>query len=174
MDKFDEKLGRGYNKNEICLIVVSPETLFAYWEISKKTQEQAKAALADRKNSLILRLLDNRDLPIFSAGINDFLGSYYLKREYGIMPDSRYCAEIGIQGEYYLKLAGKSNIVITPRNCESNDSSCEFYDPIKEALERERLTKGEKRRSLEFIRKADEQIKKDRKSSDFIHNYFIK
>ena len=71
-------------------------------------------------------------------------------------------------------MTGKSNIVETPPDSISKDPSCEFYDPVREAIEKERLGKEEKRRSLELIRKADEQIKKDRKSRETRQGYFIK
>lgn len=175
MNKKMENLdfSKGYGQNKIVLMTVSPEMLFAYWEISKEKQEEAR----DRKGNLVLRLIDLDAITFNYINIEmcGFLGSYYLNQQHGVRQDRKYSADIGIkQDNNYDLLTPASNVAKTPSDRISNDTSCEFYDPVTEALEKERLGKEEKKRSLELIQRAEEQLKKDKKSSETFHNYFVK
>ncbi len=167
--EFEEKFGRGYNKNKIVLMPQEPETLYAYWEISKNDREKLK------ESELVLRLfnLTDKSVSLINIGKNNFLGNYYIRS--GVKPYNQYIAEIdSLNGDFYPIFPIISNSVKTPRNNESPDTTVEFWDPITEEIERERLKKAERKRALELIRKGESQIKKDRSSSDSFHNYFIK
>lgn len=168
--EFDEKFGNGYDRNRVVLMTADPETIFAYWGICKKDREKLK------ESELVLRLFNLKDksVSLINIGRNNFMGNYYVRGS-EVRPNGRYIAEINaINSNFYPFLPLISNIIETPRNTASGDLTVEFLDPVKEMLEKEKLRQEEGKKALRLIKKAEEQIKKDRESSDFFHNYFIK
>lgn len=159
MNEFEEKLGKGYGQNKIILQVRDPETIHAYWEIGKEQQDEIKKVGEDKESELILRLHDIKNSRIHHIKLdkNNFLGKYYFKAEHGVMPDCKYFVDIGIlKNLFYIGLVPKSNVVKMPsgRPCD-------------------RKNKREKR-TLELIEKIEEQIRKDKESSETRYGYYLK
>jgi hypothetical protein len=169
------ELPEGYGDDELVLMIANPEMIYAYWEVGK---EQKEKILQRRNNesSLILRLYEeSKSLPVTSIrlGNDSFIGSYYLKREHGVEPNKKYRAEIGFSdGNSYSLLVPGANNVTTPRDSISEDTTLEFYDPRKEKVIPCKISKKEEKGIESFLRKTDEQIKKDIKSGSHLPAYY--
>lgn len=131
MDHFfkepDYFLPLGYNDNKIVLLVVDPNNLFAYWEISNTKKQNFINQFGQNSwnNSKLVLKVNNITLNKTEyIEINEYANNWYIKSK---QPNCIYTVEIGklFENNLFISLAS-SNAASTPSNSISNNNFVYF------------------------------------------------
>ncbi len=135
----NEKLPFHYGKTKICLMVIDPYWLHAYWEIAPETIKSIKAKAGERwqKARYILRVHDVKYIDFDGTNANYWFDTEVGKEDntwyINLWNDnSSYCAEIGIltiEGDFFS--FARSNFVQTPR-ADMSDNREEKWISMRE------------------------------------------
>ncbi len=104
-----------YGEDRLALVARDPWWLYAYWEITPKTERQAILFLASQKASGLKKVLRiyRKDGPAFDVEVGNFTDNWYV--EVGL-PDRVWYSELGLRdarGRFHRLI--RSNRVRTPR-----------------------------------------------------------
>lgn len=111
-----------YGEDRLTLLVRDPWWIYAYWEITPQTWQEARAKVSSFPSKEVLRVYDVTDIfefrgenarGFFDIELSPFADNWYINVG---NPDRSYCAELGLRtedGRFYPLL--RSNTVRTPR-----------------------------------------------------------
>ncbi|MDT3699039.1 MAG: DUF4912 domain-containing protein [Thermincola sp.] len=123
------ELPPGYNDDKITVMARDPETIFAYWDISKKKRNSMRHSVGPIWDSSlpVLRVHDvtriayfdgTNSNQFFDVPVDDFSGNWYVAPA---VPNRTYCIELGrVLSDGTFVVMARSNFTSTPNNCVSD------------------------------------------------------
>lgn len=81
MNFTDKLIAQRYNKDNLVLLPINPNSSFAYWEITDKTLE--KFGIDPKNVQLTFKLFDEANHEILEFGSSFAIGNYYINHESG-------------------------------------------------------------------------------------------
>jgi hypothetical protein len=128
-------LPSGYDDNRFVLLARDPHWLYAYWDFSTEEIRTALTKLGSQEVRPILRIFDVTYIDFNGTNawnsvdieLTPFATTWYIPVS---QPDASYCAEMGYQSPDGRFVAlGRSNVVITPRDGASPDTTLHWETP---------------------------------------------
>jgi hypothetical protein len=130
-------LPSGYSDNRFVLLARDPHWLYAYWDFSTEEISTALTQLGSQEVRPILRVFDVTYLDFNGTNawksidieLTPFATNWYFPAP---QPNTSYCAEVGYQSPDGRFVAlGRSNVVITPRDGVSPDTTLRWETPTE-------------------------------------------